>query len=577
MLRKLLKYVGEYKKNSILAPIFISMEVLIEITIPFFMANIIDKGLNKNDMNYIFFIGGFTFILTLLSMSFGLIAGKHSARAASGFAKNIRKALFYKIQTLSFSNIDKFSTASLITRFTTDISSIQNSYHMLIRVFIRAPFMIVFATLMAIYISARLSLIYIAAILFMSSMLAFIILFVYPIFSAAVKKYDNINSTLQENIAGIRVVKSYVKEEYEIEKFKEATENLKSNMLKGFKIVIFISPLMQSTMYICTLFLSWLGAKMIISETLTTGQLMSLFVYTSNILINLLMLAMILVSISLSRVSAERIIEVLDEEGSIKNPDNPCYNIENANIEFKNVNFSYTARPEFLNLKNINIRISQGEVIGIIGGIGSSKSAFVQLIPRLYDVMSGEILIGNKNIKDYDLKTLRESISIVLQKNILFSGTIKENLLWGNKDASDIEIINAAKIAQIHDFIENLPNKYDSYIDQGGVNLSGGQKQRLCIARALLKKPKILILDDATNALDSKTDEALREALKKYLINTTKIIISQRISSIKFSDRIIVLDEGEIVGLGNHEELLKNNFIYKEIYESQIDGGSENE
>lgn len=577
MLRKLLKYVGEYKKNSILAPIFISMEVLIEITIPFFMANIIDKGLNKNDMNYIFFIGGFTFILTLLSMSFGLIAGKHSARAASGFAKNIRKALFYKIQTLSFSNIDKFSTASLITRFTTDISSIQNSYHMLIRVFIRAPFMIIFATLMAIYISARLSLIYIAAILFMSSMLAFIILFVYPIFSAAVKKYDNINSTLQENIAGIRVVKSYVKEEYEIEKFKEATENLKSNMLKGFKIVIFISPLMQSTMYICTLFLSWLGAKMIISETLTTGQLMSLFVYTSNILINLLMLAMILVSISLSRVSAERIIEVLDEEGSIKNPDNPCYNIENANIEFKNVNFSYTARPEFLNLKNINIRISQGEVIGIIGGIGSSKSAFVQLIPRLYDVMSGEILIGNKNIKDYDLKTLRESISIVLQKNILFSGTIKENLLWGNKDASDIEIINAAKIAQIHDFIENLPNKYDSYIDQGGVNLSGGQKQRLCIARALLKKPKILILDDATNALDSKTDEALRKALKKYLINTTKIIISQRISSIKFSDRIIVLDEGEIVGLGNHEELLKNNFIYKEIYESQIDGGSENE
>lgn len=577
MLRKLLKYVGEYKKNSILAPIFISMEVLIEITIPFFMANIIDKGLNKNDMNYIFFIGGFTFILTLLSMSFGLIAGKHSARAASGFAKNIRKALFYKIQTLSFSNIDKFSTASLITRFTTDISSIQNSYHMLIRVFIRAPFMIVFATLMAIYISARLSLIYIAAILFMSSMLAFIILFVYPIFSAAVKKYDNINTTLQENIAGIRVVKSYVKEEYEIEKFKEATENLKSNMLKGFKIVIFISPLMQSTMYICTLFLSWLGAKMIISETLTTGQLMSLFVYTSNILINLLMLAMILVSISLSRVSAERIIEVLDEEGSIKNPDNPCYNIENANIEFKNVNFSYTARPEFLNLKNINIRISQGEVIGIIGGIGSSKSAFVQLIPRLYDVMSGEILIGNKNIKDYDLKTLRESISIVLQKNILFSGTIKENLLWGNKDASDIEIINAAKIAQIHDFIENLPNKYESYIDQGGVNLSGGQKQRLCIARALLKKPKILILDDATNALDSKTDEALREALKKYLINTTKIIISQRISSIKFSDRIIVLDEGEIVGLGNHEELLKNNFIYKEIYESQIDGGSENE
>lgn len=553
------------------------MEVLIEITIPFFMANIIDKGLNKNDMNYIFFIGGFTFILTLLSMSFGLIAGKHSARAASGFAKNIRKALFYKIQTLSFSNIDKFSTASLITRFTTDISSIQNSYHMLIRVFIRAPFMIIFATLMAIYISARLSLIYIAAILFMSSMLAFIILFVYPIFSAAVKKYDNINSTLQENIAGIRVVKSYVKEEYEIEKFKEATENLKSNMLKGFKIVIFISPLMQSTMYICTLFLSWLGAKMIISETLTTGQLMSLFVYTSNILINLLMLAMILVSISLSRVSAERIIEVLDEEGSIKNPDNPCYNIENANIEFKNVNFSYTARPEFLNLKNINIRISQGEVIGIIGGIGSSKSAFVQLIPRLYDVMSGEILIGNKNIKDYDLKTLRESISIVLQKNILFSGTIKENLLWGNKDASDIEIINAAKIAQIHDFIENLPNKYDSYIDQGGVNLSGGQKQRLCIARALLKKPKILILDDATNALDSKTDEALRKALKKYLINTTKIIISQRISSIKFSDRIIVLDEGEIVGLGNHEELLKNNFIYKEIYESQIDGGSENE
>lgn len=578
MLKKLLSYVGEYKKSSLLAPTLIAMEVFVEITIPFFMASIIDDGLNKGSMQHIIYMGSLTFLLAIISMSFGIASGRFAAKASAGFAKNIRKALFYKIQEFSFTNIDKFSTAGLITRFTTDVTNIQGSYQMILRIFVRAPFMMIFATLMAAYINLKLSLIYIVAVLFLGAMMALIIFLVHPIFSGAVKKYDVINSKLQENISGIRVVKAYVREDYEIQKFKDATSDLKNNMLRGEKIVVFVSPLMQFTMYACTLLLSWFGAKMIVVKNLTTGELMSLFAYTSNILMSLLMFTMVLVTVSLSRVSAERIVEVLNEESGIKNIENPEYIIENADIEFKNVNFSYTNNPELLNLKNINIKISQGETIGIIGGIGSAKSAFVQLIPRLYDVISGEILIGGKNIKNYDLKTLRDNVAMVLQKNVLFSGTIKENLRWGNKEASDEDLIYAAKLAQADEFIQKFPAKYDTYIEQGGTNVSGGQRQRLCIARALLKKPKILILDDSTSAVDTKTDKAIREAFRFNLPNITKIIISQRISSIKESDRIIVLDDGEIIGLGTHQELLENNSIYREIYESQNEGGSsENE
>lgn len=577
VLKKLLSYIGEYKKISIITPILIAIEVLIEISIPFLMASIIDEGLNKGNVKHLFFMGIITLSLAIISMIFGIIAGRCSAKAATGFAKNIRTALFHKIQSFSFVNIDKFSTAGLITRFTTDIVNLQASYQMILRIFVRAPFMMIFASVMAAYINLELSIIYVGAVIFLGLIISLIIFIVHPIFRAAIRKYDLINSRLQENISGMRLVKAYVREDYEIEKFKEITSALKNGLLKGERIVVFVSPLMQFTMYTCILLLSWFGAKKIIIGDLTTGQLMSLFVYTSNILMNLLMFAMVLVSVSFSRVSAERIVEVLNEEAEIKNSEEPIFHIENANIEFKNVNFSYTNNIELLNLKNINIKISQGETIGVIGAIGSSKSALVQLIPRLYDVTSGEILISGENVKRYDIKTLRDSVAMVLQKNILFSGTIKENLCWGNKNASDEDLIYVSKIAQIDEFIQRLPDKYNSYIEQGGVNVSGGQKQRLCIARALLKNPKILILDDSTSSLDTKTDKALRDSLKNFLPNITKIIISQRISSVKDSDRIIVLDDGEIVGFDCHEELLKKNSIYREIYESQIEGGTENE
>lgn len=577
MLKKLLSYVGEYKKDSILAPLLIAMEVLVEITIPFLMASIIDKGLNNQNMKHIVYMGTLTFILAIISMSFGIGSGRYAAKASAGFAKNIRKALFHQIQEFSFSNIDKFSTAGLISRFTTDINNIQTSYQMIIRVFVRAPFMMIFATIMAAYIDLKLSLIFIAAVIFLAIAMLIIISIVHPIFTGGVKKYDNINAKLQENIAGIRVVKAYVREDYEIDNFKNSTNDLKNTMLRGEKVVVFVAPLMLFTMYACTLLLSWFGAKLIIVENLTTGELTSLFAYSGNILMSLLMFTMVLVNISLSRASAERIVEVLNEEPSIKNASEPCFNLENGDIEFKNVNFSYTNNPEILNLKNINVKIKTGETIGIIGGIGSSKSAFVQLIPRLYDVVSGEVFVAGKNVKSYDLKTLRDNVAMVLQKNILFSGTIKENLCWGNKDATDEEIIYAAKLAQADEFIQKFPAKYDTHIEQGGTNVSGGQRQRLCIARALLKKPKILILDDSTSAVDTKTDKAIRNAFKFDLPNITKIIISQRISSIQDSDRIIVLDDGEIVGLGTHTELLISNSIYREIFESQTERGAANE
>jgi len=577
MLKKLLAYVGEYKKVSLLSPLFIAVEVMMEILIPFLMASIIDDGLNKGNMRHIYFIGLLTLLIAMISLSTGFAAGRCAAKASSGFAKNIRKAVFYKIQNFSFTNIDKFSTAGLITRFTTDIANIQNSYQMILRLLVRAPLMLIFATMMTIYISPGLSTIFIGAIIILGIVMAVVIFLVHPIFLQAMKKYDKINSDLQENINAVRVVKAYVRENYEINKFKNSTDGLRNTLLKAEKIIIFVAPAMQFCMYSCIILLSWFGAKKIVAGNLTTGQLMSLFSYTANILMSLLMFAMVIVTITFSRASGERIVEVLDEEPSIKNIDNPVLEVKDGSISFENVNFSYSNNPEVLNLENINLHINQGETIGIIGGTGSAKSALVQLIPRLYDVLNGEVKVGGVNVKNYDIKTLRDNVAMVLQKNVLFSGTIKENLMWGNKNATEDEMIHACRLAQADEFIQRFPDKYDTYIEQGGSNVSGGQKQRLCIARALLKNPKILILDDSTSAVDTKTDKLIREAFKNEMPDITKIIIAQRISSVKDADKIIVLDDGKISGIGVHEELIISNSIYKEVHDSQEEGGKNNE
>ena len=577
MLKKLLAYVGEYRKVSLLSPLFISVEVMLEILIPFLMASIIDDGLNKGNMKHIYFIGLLTLLIAMLSLSTGFAAGRCAAKASSGFAKNIRKTVFYKIQNFSFTNIDKFSTAGLITRFTTDIANIQNSYQMILRLLVRAPLMLIFATMMTIYISPGLSTIFIGAIIILGIVMAVVIFLVHPIFLQAMKKYDKINSDLQENINAVRVVKAYVRENYEINKFKNSTDGLRNTLLKAEKIIIFVAPAMQFCMYSCIILLSWFGAKKIVAGNLTTGQLMSLFSYTANILMSLLMFAMVIVTITFSRASGERIVEVLDEEPSIKNIDNPVLEVIDGSISFENVNFSYSNNSEVLNLENINLHINQGETIGIIGGTGSAKSALVQLIPRLYDVLNGEVKVGGVNVKNYDIKTLRDNVAMVLQKNVLFSGTIKENLMWGNKNATEDEMIHACKLAQADEFIQKFPDKYDTYIEQGGSNVSGGQKQRLCIARALLKNPKILILDDSTSAVDTKTDKLIREAFKNEIPDITKIIIAQRISSVKDADKIIVLDDGKISGIGVHEELIISNSIYKEVHDSQEEGGKNNE
>ena len=576
MLKKLFSHLGEYKKSALISPIFIGIEVIFEMLIPTLMAVIIDSGLNgndgKGDMKFIVIMGLATFGVAMLSLLCGIQASKYASYASAGFAKNLRKDLFSKIQSFSFTNIDKFSTAGLITRFTTDVNNIQNSFQMLIRGFVRAPLMMCVAIFMSFMISPKLSMIFIVAVLFLGSFLAFVIFKVHPIFTAAIKKYDDINSSLQENINGIRVVKAYIREKYETNKFKKATESLKNMILKGEKIIIFVSPVMQITVFGCILLLSWFGAKMIVVNELTTGQLTSLFAYTTNILMSLLMLAMMLVNIVFSRASGDRIVMVLDEEPSIKNPENGITEVKDGSIVFKNVNFSYSNNPDVLNLTKINLEIKSGETIGIIGGTGSAKSALVQLIPRLYDVLDGELLVGGVNVKDYDIKTLRDNVAMVLQKNVLFSGTIKDNLRWGNENATDEEMEHACKLAQADEFIQKFPKKYDTRIERGGANVSGGQRQRLCIARALLKSPKILILDDSTSAVDTKTDKLIREAFKNELPHITKIIIGQRVSSIKDSDKILVLEDGIITATGTHDELLKTSKVYREVYESQTEG-----
>ena len=579
MLKKLFSSLREYKKSALISPIFIGIEVIFEMLIPTLMAMIIDNGLNgnngKGDMNFIIIMGLITLGVAMLSLLSGIQASKYASYASAGFAKNLRKDLFSKIQSFSFTNIDRFSTAGLITRFTTDVNNIQNSFQLLIRGFVRAPLMMCVAIFMSFMINPGLSMIFVVAVLFLGTFLAFIIFKVHPIFTAAIRKYDDINASLQENINGIRVVKAYIREKYETGKFKKATENLKNMLLKGENIIIFVSPVMQLTVFSCILLLSWFGAKMIVVHELTTGELTSLFAYTTNILMSLLMLAMMLVNIVFSRASGDRIAMVLNEEPSIKNPENGITEVKDGSILFKNVDFSYSNNPEVLNLTKINLEIKSGETIGIIGGTGSAKSALVQLIPRLYDVLDGELLVGGVNVKDYDIKTLRDNVAMVLQKNVLFSGSIKDNLRWGNENATDEEMEHACKLAQADEFIQKFPKKYDTRIERGGANVSGGQRQRLCIARALLKSPKILILDDSTSAVDTKTDKLIREAFKNELPHITKIIIGQRISSIKDSDKILVLEDGVITAAGTHDELIKMSNVYREVYESQTEGSDE--
>ncbi len=572
MIKKLSQYIGEYKNASIVTPLYIIGEAIMEQIIPLLMAMIVDNGIGKSDMNYVARVGIIMVVVSIVSLTFGALAGKYAAKASAGFAKNLRKAMFYNIQDFSFSNIDKYSTAGLITRLTTDVTNVQNAYQMILRMLVRAPIMLIIAMTMSFTINAELALIFVGAMLFLGIILYFIMTKAHPYFKAVFEKYDDLNASVQENLTGVRVVKAYVREDHEIEKFNKASKVLYDFFIRAEKVIVLNMPVMQFSMYTCMLLLSWLGAKMIVSSTMTTGELMSLFTYSMSILMSLMFIAMVFVMITMAKSSAERITEVIDEQSSLSNPENPIFEVSDGSIEFDNVNFSYSNNKDNYNLENINIKINSGETVGIIGGTGSAKSTFVQLIPRLYDVTEGSVKVGGVDVRKYDIETLRDAVSMVLQKNVLFSGTINENLRWGDKEASEEEIITACKQAQGDEFVQTFPKKYETYIEQGGTNVSGGQKQRLCIARALLKKPKILILDDSTSAVDTKTDALIRKSFKEDIPNTTKIIIAQRISSVQDADKIIVLNDGKIDGIGSHEELLNNNSIYREVYESQVKG-----
>lgn len=576
MIKTLAKSIREYKKQTILTPILVALEVIMEILIPFVMAKLVDYGIYGNNLPLIYKLGLLLLVLVTFSLIFGALAGKFAATASTGFAKNLRHDMYYKVQDYSFENIDKFSTASIITRMTTDVTHVQQSYQMLTRITFRAPLTLIFAFIMSFTINVKLSLIFLALAPVLAIGLYFIATHAYPIFEKLFKTYDKLNNVVQENVRGIRVVKSYVLEEEEKEKFGEVSQNIYEKFSKAEKIIAYNSPLMQLVSYAGLLLISWFGAKLIVGTgTLTTGELMSLITYAMQILTSLMMISVVLVMLTISMASAERIVEILNEEPALKNKENPIKEVKNGSIEFNNVNFSYVGNKDKTCLKNINLKINEGETIGIIGGTGSSKTTLIQLIPRLYDTTTGTVKVGGIDVRDYDIETLRNEVAIVLQKNVLFSGTIKENLRWGNKEATDEEMVRVCKLAQADGFINEFPKKYDTYIEQGGTNVSGGQKQRLCIARALLKKPKILILDDSTSAVDTKTDQLIRKAFKEEIPNTTKIIIAQRIDSVKEADKIIVLDGGTINGIGTHEELMKTNDIYKEVYTSQRKGDEE--
>ena len=578
MLKTLGAYVKEYKRASIATPFFMILEVLMEMLIPYMLSTLIDNGVEKGDMGYILMIGGIMVVIAAVGLFAGIMGGVYGAKASTGFAKNLRKGMFDNIQTYAFSNIDKFSTAGLVTRLTTDVTNVQNTYQMLLRMCMRAPVSLILAMVMSFIISPRIAGIYLIALVILACILAVIISHATKYFNAAFPKYDELNASVQENVSAIRVVKAYVREDYENKKFKKASNNIYNIFVKAEKTVAYNNPVMQVTVYTCILVISWVGAKMIVGSggaLLTTGKLMSLLSYCMTILSNLMMVSMIFVMLSMSMASAKRIAEVLEEKPDITNPENPCYEVNDGEIEFDHVNFGYNKGDDKRVLNDINLTIKSGETIGIIGGTGSSKSSLVNLISRLYDVDEGSVKVGGKDVREYDIETLRDEVSVVLQKNVLFSGTILDNLRWGDKNATDEECKRACELACADEFIEKFPDKYNTYIEQGGTNVSGGQKQRLCIARALLKKPKILILDDSTSAVDTATDAKIRHAFATEIAQTTKIIIAQRVSSVQGADRIIVMDNGRINGIGTHEELLASNDIYRDVYESQTGGSGD--
>lgn len=575
MLKTLGAQIKEYKWASIATPVFMLLEVAVDTIIPLLMASIIDNGVNMGDTRHIYIMGVWMIVAALFGLLTGCLGAKYGSKAAMGFGKNLRAAMFRNIQTFSFANIDRFSSASLVTRMTTDVTNIQNAYMMLLRMAMRAPASIICAMAMSFFISPRLATIYLIAVIVLGALLLFISMAAMKYFDRAFKRYDDLNESVQENVSAIRVVKAYVREDYEKKRFSKAAQNIYDVFVKAESLVVYNSPLMQFTVYACILLISWLGAHMVVSSTLTTGDLMALLTYCMNILMNLMMLSMVFVMISLSLASARRISEVLNEQSTLHNPKEPLYDVPDGSISFKHVTFRYSDTAETPVLSDINLDIKSGETIGIIGGTGSSKSSLVNLISRLYDTDTGSVIVGGHDVREYDMDTLRNKVAVVLQQNVLFSGTILENLRWGDKNATTDECIEACKMACADDFIESFPDKYNTYIEQGGTNVSGGQKQRLCIARALLKKPRILILDDSTSAVDTATDSKIRAALAKTIPGTTKLIIAQRISSVMDADRIIVMNDGKVDGFDTHENLLKNNEIYRDVYDSQTNGGGD--
>ena len=572
MLKKLAAYIGEFKKETILSPVCIAIEVIMEVILPMLMAMVIDNGVNVGDMNYVLKMGILMLIVAFISLAGGALCGKYAAIASTGFSRNLRKAMFERIQNFSFANIDKFSTAGLVTRLTTDVTNVQMAFQMIIRICVRAPFMLIFSLFMCLKLAPQVSWIFLVALVFLGGALGYIVANAFPKFHKMFKEVDKMNGTVQENLAGIRVVKAYVREKHETDRFLLQSRKVRDLAIDAEKLIIMNSPVMQLTMYGCILMISWLGAKHIVAGNMTTGTLMSLFTYTMQVLMSLMMISMIFVMLTISKTSADRILEVLEEDSTIKNPETPIMEVKAGSIDFENVSFRYSGGEDKNVLENIDIHIKSGETVGIIGATGSSKSTLVQLIPRLYDVSSGSVKVGGVDVRDYDMEILRNEVSMVLQKNVLFSGTILENLRWGNENATLEEAKHACELAQAAEFIERFPDGYETKIERGGTNVSGGQKQRLCIARALLKKPKILILDDSTSAVDTATDAKIRTAFREEIPNTTKLIIAQRISSVEDADHILVLNEGEVNGYGTHEELLKNNEIYRDIYELQKKG-----
>lgn len=575
MIKTLAKCIGKYKKESIITPIFTAVEVFLEILIPFITASIIDKGIQAGDMRKVGIYGGIMLIIAFLSLFCGIQAGRYAAAASTGFACNLREKMYENIQTFSFSNIDKFSTAGLVTRMTTDVTNVQNAYQMIIRIAVRAPLMMICSITMCVIISPRLSIIFLVALIFLGFVLFFIIYKVTPIFTSGFEKYDELNASVQENISGIRVVKAFVREEHENKKFNKAADNLYKTFVKAESFLAFNNPTMMLVVYGCIVALSWFASHFIVSGSITTGNLTSMFSYVMSMLMALMMLSMIFVMVSMSAASARRISEVLNEKADLANPEKPYEEVEDGRIDFNHVNFSYRKNSTEDTLHDIDIHINAGETIGIIGGTGCGKSSFVSLISRLYDVTDGSVCVGEKDVRTYDMDALRNQVAVVLQKNVLFSGTILDNLRWGDDNASYEDCVEACKQACADEFIERMPKKYDTWIEQGGTNVSGGQRQRLCIARALLKKPKVLILDDSTSAVDTATDAKIKQAFAQKIPGTTKLIVSQRISSIQDADRIIVLEDGKVSGFDTHENLMENNKVYREICEVQMQGGGD--